>query len=237
MSFAVRGTTYVKGPSSSSSSSYSVGSTTYTTTTTTETWAQFPSVSQSVWDGLLDKLYAEFTATGAQELGASVVPVNNVTSSAAYQDLQPFTKDDETTSVSFFHSYQDTKMLSAFIPIAEGFSSNSANVRLLKQSGTEALMKFTFDMQIAIEKGKPVMIPKLAFEMVGGKNGDTFDTKFCTANIVGKGVRYPAGTITVADMQNIIRDADLLAAFRKGLQEIKNKEKQNGDYEIVWALQ
>ncbi|GAB3930998.1 hypothetical protein [Mucilaginibacter myungsuensis] len=237
MSFSVRGTTYVQGKSSKSSSSYSVGSTTYTTTTTTSTWATFPKVSDDVWAGLLDNLYSDFTTAATQELQASLVPVTAVTGAEAYRDMEPYSKDDETTNVSFFHNYKDTKMLSAYLPLAEGFSANSGTMRLLKQTGTQGMMKFTFDLQIAIEKGNPVMIPKLAFEILGAKNGDLFDTKFCSATLVGKGVRFPSGNITVADMQKIIRQSDLLATFRKGLQEIKAKETANGDYNVVWALQ
>jgi len=237
MSFSIRGTTYVAGKESKSSSSYSVGNTTYTTTTTTQTWAQFPSVPTQVWNGALESLYQDFTNAAQLELGATVLPVNKVTGTEGYQSISPFSKDDETTSVSFFHSYKDTKMISAYIPVSEGYSGNSANSRIMKESGANALMKFTFDMQIAIEKGKQVMIPKLAFEIVGENNGVFFGTKYCTATITGKAVGFPKDNITVSDIERIIRKSDLLTVFRKGLQEIKAQEKQNGDYKLIWDLQ
>lgn len=237
MSFSIRGTTYVAGKESKSSSSYSVGSTTYTTTTTTQTWAQFPTVPDQVWDGALESLYKDFTAVAQAELGAAVLPVEKITGTEGYGGISPFSKDDETTSVSFFHSYKDTKMISAYIPISEGYSGNSANSRIMKESGANALMKFTFDMQIAIEKGKQVMIPKLAFEIVGENNGVFFGTKYCTATITGKAVGFPKDNITVSDIEKIIRKSDLLTVFKKGLQEIKTQEKQNGDYKLIWDLQ
>ncbi|RZM23956.1 MAG: hypothetical protein EOO88_24460 [Pedobacter sp.] len=236
ISFSVRGTTYVQGKDSKSSSSYSVGGTTYTSTTTTTTWAQFPAVSDEVWAGTLASLYKDFTAAATQELSADVLPVSTITATEGYQSVSPFTKDDESTSVNFSHSYLDLKEISAYMPISEGYSSNTANMRIIKQSGANALMKFTFDMQIAIEGGKPVMIPKLGFEIVGENNGYAYGTKYCTATITGKGVRFPKN-ISVADMEQVIRKSDLLSTFRKGLQELKAKEIQNGDYKIVWDLQ
>ena len=236
LSFSVRGTNYVKGKDSKSSSSYSVGGTTYTNTTTTSTWAQFPTVSDEIWAGTLESLYKDFTAAAQQELGAPVVPLASITGTEGYQAISPFTKDDETTSVSFSHSYQNTKEISAYMPISEGYSSNTATARIIKQSGANGLMKFTFDMQIAIEGGNPVMIPKLGFEIMGENNGYAYGTKFCTATITGKGVRFPK-SISVADMERVIRKSDLLSVFRKGLQELKAKEVQNGDYKIVWDLQ
>jgi len=236
LSFSVRGTSYVKGKDSKSSSSYSVGGTTYTSTITTSSWAQFPTVSDEIWAGTLESLYKDFTAAAQQELGAPVVPLASITATEGYQAISPFTKDDETTSVSFSHSYQNTKEISAYMPISEGYSSNTATARIIKQSGANGLMKFTFDMQIAIEGGNPVMIPKLGFEIMGENNGYAYGTKFCTATITGKGVRFPK-SISVADMERVIRKSDLLSVFRKGLQELKAKEVQNGDYKIVWDLQ
>ena len=236
MSFSIRGTSYVDGKSSKSSSSYSVGGTTYTTTTTTHTWAQFPNVADDVWADALASLYTDFTGVAQQELKAPLLPIEKITSTPAYQNISAFSKDDETTSVSFSHSYKNSKLISAFIPISEGFGENSADVKIIKESGANALMKFTFDLQIAIEKGKPVMVPKLAFEIIGENNGAFYGTKYCSATISGKGVRYPKN-ITAADIKEIVRQSDLLAVFRKGLQEIKAAETQNGDYKLLWDLQ
>ncbi len=236
MSFSIRGTTYVDGRSSRSSSSYSVGGTTYTTTTTTHTWAQFPNVPDDVWAAALASLYTDFTGAVQHELKAPLLPIEQITATPAYQHISAFSKDDETTSVSFSHSYKNSKLISAFIPISEGFGENSADAKIIRESGANALMKFTFDLQIAIEKGRPVMVPKLAFEITGENNGAFYGTKYCSATISGKGVRYPKN-ITAADIKEIVRQSDLLAVFRKGLQEIKTAEVQNGDYSLLWDLQ
>lgn len=236
MSFAIRGTTYTEGKESTTSSSYTVGNTKYTTVTTSKTIAKFPQLANEVWDKALESLYKDFVDAAQKELNAPVLPLASITKTEGYQAIAPFSKDDENTSVEFSRAYKDTKLLSAFMPVSEGYGPNNANGRIMKQSGANALMKFTFDLQLAIEDGKPVMVPKLAFEIVGEPNAN-LETKFCTATITGKGVRYPKGEITAAELDNVVRKSDLLATFKKGLQELKASEKANGDYDLVWNLQ
>ncbi|MBC7913820.1 MAG: hypothetical protein H7Y07_06815 [Pyrinomonadaceae bacterium] len=236
-SFAIRGTTYKEGKESSTKSSFSAGGTTYTTITTSKLIAQFPQLSNQVWDAVLESLYKDFIAAAQQELSTSVLPLEAVTNTDSYRAIAPFSKDDENTSVEFSRAYKNSKLLSAFMPISEGYGINNANNKIMNQSGANALMKFTFDLQIAIDGSYPVMVPKLAFELVGEQNGTVAETKYCTATIIGKGSKFPEGNISAADLEKIIRKSDLVATFRKGLQELKAKEKANSDYETVWNLQ
>ncbi len=236
VSFSIRGTTYQEGKTSKSESSYTIGNTKYTTTTTTNTWAQFPKVSDEVWAEALASLYSDFTGVAEKELHAPLLPINQITETPAYEHISAFSKDDETTSVSFSHSYKNSKLISAMIPFSEGYGENSAEAKIMKESGANALMKFTFDLQIAIEKGNPVMVPKLGFQLVGENNGTFWPTKFCSGTISGKGVRFPK-QITAEDIKTIVRQSDLLAVFKKGLQEIKKAELANGDYKLLWDMQ
>jgi hypothetical protein len=43
--------------------------------------------------------------------------------------------------------------------------------------------------------------------------------------------------LTAEQLTALIRKSDLVAAFRKSLQDIKTQENSNGDYELVWNLQ
>lgn len=70
-------------------------------------------------------------------------------------------------------------------------------------------------------------------DLIGANNGTTYPTKYFTANIIGKGVRTKEN-ITPAELDKIVRRSDLVTQFRKGLQELKVKEKENGDYDIIW---
>jgi hypothetical protein len=81
------------------------------------------------------------------------------------------------------------------------------------------------------------MVPKFAFEILGKTNGPQIDTKYCSGTIQSvTGVSFNP-KITPEELEKIIRKADMLTVFRKGLQELKEKEKANGDYGPVWALQ
>lgn len=235
-SFSIRGTTYKDGKTSKSESSYTIGNTKYTTTTTTHTWAQFPNVSKSVWAEALASLYADFTSAAQKELNATLLPIEQITETAAYQHISEYSKDDETTDVSFSHSYKNGKLISAMIPLSEGYGENSAETKIMKESGANALMKFTFDLQIAIESGRPVMVPKLGFQIGGENNGLYFPTKYCSATISGKGVGFPK-QITAVDIARIVRQSDLLQVFVKGLRELKKAEMANGDYKLLWDMQ
>ena len=235
-SFSIRGTTYKDGKTSKTESSYTVGNTKYTTTTTTHTWAQFPDVSKSVWAEALASLYADFTTAAQKELNATLLPIERITETAAYQHISEYSKDDETTDVSFSHSYKNGKLISAMIPLSEGYGENSAETKIMKESGANALMKFTFDLQIAIEGGRQVMVPKLGFQIGGENNGLYYPTKYCSATISGKGIGFPK-QITAIDIARIVRQSDLLQVFVKGLRELKKAEMANGDYKLLWDLQ
>jgi hypothetical protein len=231
-SFAIRGTTF----SQSSSTSTTETSTTITTTTTTIT-LQFPKQPDSVWDALLEKLYPEFIGVVQSELGANVLPLENVTHSEAYKSTPAFAKDDKNTKVDFARAFRDSKVISAFMPVTEGFGSNGINERILKETGADGLLSMTLDLEISSSGKLVVMIPRFGFEIVGKTNGPIFDTKYCSGTIQSNtGVSFNKD-IDMAGLEKIIRKSDMLTVLRKGLQQLKEKEKANGDYGPVWALQ
>lgn len=231
-SFSIRGTTYHQ----SSSTSTSETATTITTTTTTTT-LQFPMQPDSVWDGLMERAYPDFIAVIESEMGAKVLPVEAVSHSDAYKNTVAFAKDDANTKVAFARSFRDTKVMSAFMPVTEGYGSNGINEKLMNQAGADGLLTMTLDLEISSDGKLVLMVPKFGFEMVGRTNGPIVDTKYCSGSIqsnTGVGFKTP---ITPAELEKIIRKSDLVAVFRKGLQDLKEKEKANGDYAPVWALQ
>ncbi len=133
----------------------------------------------------------------------------------------------------------------------------------MKESGADALMSFTLDLQVDKDGDFGIMVPKLTFEIAGKINGLSTNTKYFTGNTIGKGIPcedigfqisytgegsgsfgkqtektvQPLGEITAEELDKIIRRSDLLTMFRKGLQAIIAKEKANSDYETVWNLQ
>ncbi len=232
------GTTYKQGKTTSSSSSFSAGGTTYTTTTTSTAYATFPQVSNEIWDEVLGGLYTDFTKVVETELNTSFVPLETITNTTAYQAIAPFAQEDENTTTEFQRAYKNTVVLQKFAPYS---TMTGGATEIMKETGVNALFKLLLDVKIAFDKGVPVMIPTLTVELLGKPNGDptngsqAMPTKYFEGEIVGDGVRYPASNnLTKADLDKVIRKSNLLDLFQRSLKELKAKELENPDYEIVW---
>lgn len=233
LSLSIRGTTdksYVEQSSSTTGN--------MKTTTTTTTTLRFPQQSDKTWDGLLESLYPAFMDVLKSELKAAEVPVDKITGTEAYKSTVAFTRDDKNNKIEFSRSFRQTKVVSARMPMGEGYASNGVNQRIMKESGADSLVTLTLDLQIAVGKdGQVLMKPRLAYELVGKPNGSRTTNKYFTGTIDSTvGVSFTSN-ITVAQLETIVRKSDLMTVFRKALEEIKAKEKQNGDYDEVWNLQ
>lgn len=227
-SFSIRGTTY------SQSTSTSETSTTITTTTTT---LKFPEQPDAVWDALLEKLYPDFIAVIQSELDCTVLPVENVTGAEAYKSIADLAKDDVNTKVQFTRGFRNTKVVSAFMPITDGYGANGVDEKLMAQTGANSLLSMTIDLEISTDGKLVLMIPKFAIQLYGKTNGPNLPTKYFNGSIQSiTGVSFNQN-ITQAELEKIVRKDVMVAALRKGLQDLKAKEKANGDYGPVWALQ
>ena len=239
LSLSIMGTTFKQGKTSSSSTSYTAGGTTYTTTTTTTTYAEFPQVADEIWDEVLDGLYTDFTKAVETELNTTFVPLEEITNSAAYQDLTPFSEEDENTTTEFQRAYKNTVVLKKYLPYT---TITGGATELMKETDVNALFKLVLDVKIAFSKGVPVMIPTLTVEMLGMPNGDptkgtqALPTKYFEGELVGDGVRYPASdNLTKEDIDKVIRKSNLIELFQRSLRELKAKELANPDYENAWS--
>ncbi|NOT76010.1 MAG: hypothetical protein HOP08_13880 [Cyclobacteriaceae bacterium] len=241
LSFAIRGTTYHQSSEtdvSTSSSTMGGIKTTTTTTRTKTTTLVFPQQPNEVWDALLESVYVDFKALIESELNATIVTPEKITGTEGYKRVEAFSKDDANTKVEFSRSFRDNKIISAFMPLTEGYGVNGANERIMNESGTDALLIMTMDLQISeAEKSEHVlMIPKMAFEIVGKTNGLVTNTKYLTGTIQSSaGVSFKKD-ITPAELNSIIRKSDMMMVFKKALRELKEKEIANGDYTSVWNI-
>lgn len=226
ISFATRGKTYLQR-----SSSRTIGDTRTTTTRT----LQFPELPAPVWDAALGELFTALSPVFAQELGATVLPIEQVIAAPAYASLQPFSKDDASTEVKFTHSYKGLTLLSANLPVSEGYGWNRIDDRLMRETGASALLKVTLDLEIS-EKNGGSLIPTLAVEMIGKPNGHSASTKFLTGTITGAGRPFRNGeSVTPAVLKQIMRTSDFAAALRTALRDFKAKEAANTDYQVLWT--
>ena len=226
ISFAARGKTYL---------SKSRTSTTATTRTTETRTLRFPQLPEAVWDAALAELYSALTPVFTQELGARIIPIEQVVASPAYRSLAPFSKDDETTDVQFTHSYKGTTLLSAVLPVSVGYGWNRVDARLMRETGANTLLKVTLDLELS-EKDGGSMIPTLAFEMIGAPNGHSASTKFVTGTITGAGRSLKKNeAVTSAVLRDVMRTSDFVSALGTALRDFKAKEAAIRDYQLLWS--
>jgi hypothetical protein len=196
---------------------------------------RFPQLPAATWDAALAELYDALTPVFAQELGATIIPIERVIASPAYASMAPYSKDDASTEVQFTQTYKGTKLLSAMLPVSEGFGWNRVDARLMRETGAKTLLKVTLDLEVS-EAGGGSMIPTLAFEMVGAPNGHSTSTKFVAGTITGLGRPLKNGVpLTAALLRDIMRTTDFATALRAALKDFKAKEAANSDYQILWS--
>lgn len=199
--------------------------------------ATFPQFSNEVWDKILDNMYQEVTSILKSEFAVNVVPLEKITNSAGYQSIAPYSKKDENSQDDFSRAYKNTKLLLGIRPISEMGGIKSGEYKIMKETGVNALLKFTIRLDINFEGSKAYMVPKMIFDINGALMGDVYNTSYVSGVITGDGVLYKKG-ITPDVLENVIlRKSDMLATFKKSLQEIKAKESANGDYKIVYDAQ
>jgi hypothetical protein len=226
ISFAVRGTTFLEKVSER---------TTGNSRTRETRTLRFPELPAAAWDAALDELYRALTPVFTQELGATILPIEQVIVTPAYKSMAPYSKDDETTDVQFTQTYRGTTLLSARVPISEGYGWNRVDARLMGETGANALLKVTLDLQLS-ERGGASMIPTLAFELVGAPNGHSASTKFVAGTIAGAGRRLKSNEAITSDvLREIMRTADFATALRAALRDFKAKEAANADYQVLWS--
>ena len=227
VSFALRGITY----DHKEKTKYNIGGNSYTTTTKT---LQFPQLPDEQWDFVLDNLYKNLSTVLKEELKVDIEPIEKIKATDAYSRIQQFSKDDANTKVEVSRGYKGLKVISNFVPVTESWGPNSNMAKLIKESGINAILKATLDFEVAWDGSKGVLVPKLAVELIGPNNGDLFPTKYFSSLVIGKGFpmdKMKAGT----KILDIFRISDLTTQFRKGLKELMAKEKENGDYDIIWG--
>lgn len=237
ISFSMRGTTFHQVEQSSSKSPLKInpfgGASTQTTVMTATFTKEFP------WEAVLEELYPQLVEVIQSEFNAEVLPIEKITASQAYQSVDPYVGDESVIKVQYSKPYKGTKVISAFRPLTDTYGANNANQRIMNETGADALLTITLDLETVEEGDNNVtMTPKFGFEIAGRNNGVNVNTQFVSGTIKQTAVRFSSKDATAQYLANsVVRKSELIAAFRKGLQELKAKEKANGDYEIVWGLQ
>lgn len=205
---------------------------------TREKEAQFPQLPDAVWNNVLERMYPKLTQIIQEELGGSFLPPSAVPNTTEYQAIAPYANSDANTKEHFSKAYMGLKKIPDALPLAVMYTGEPA---LFKATGANALLKVNLNFQISFDN-KPILQPILEVELLGEKNGGDlglFMTKYFSAEITGEGFVIKNNKELTAEVfeKEVVRMDDLMATFRKGLQELKAKEKANGEYLPIWNLQ
>lgn len=218
--FAIRGTTAM----------YSKKENKWTNTETTKT-IDFK-IPEDKLDEFLLNLFTQTTTILKNQFGATILPTELVTNSKTFQNKAIYDNQDAVGASDFFSkSYKNLYPVSRNAPLA---SMMKGDYVMIKEIGESALLKVTLDIRVSYENS-PLAIPTLNIELVGQNNGLGIGTKFFTAEITGKGYSIPSKAKNM-NYDNMVRIDDMMILFKKGLQDLVAKEKQNNEYVELWKL-
>lgn len=212
--------------------------------TITTTTIQFPQIPDTWLDETLAEMYKKFTTTIAEISTGIVLPETAVPASPSYENVQQFFLEEKNNNENFLKSY---KGLNPIKPISTPSFRLQGENALLNETKSDALLKIKLNIDLGEDNGKVTMNPYLSVEMDGASNGgfrsSVGNTKYFTLNLSGKSIdvkevfKKKGNGLTKELYQEIIQIDAFNAALKKTLLELKEKEKLNTDYEIVWNLQ
>lgn len=212
--------------------------------TITETTIQFPQIPDAWLDETLAEMYKKFTTTVADITAGVILPETAIPSTSSYENVQQFFLEEKNTNENFLKSY---KGLNPIKPLSSSSIRLQGENALLIETKSDALLKIKLNIDLGDDNGKITMTPFLSVELDGASNGGfrsaVGNTKYFTINLSGKPIDVKQvfkknGNGLTKELYNQILQIDAFnTALKKTLMELKEKEKVNKDYEIIWSLQ
>jgi hypothetical protein len=232
-SMSIQGTTYSHGTKTDKLQN-----------TITETTIQFPQIPDAWLDETLAEMYKKFTATVADVTSGVILPETVIPSSPSYENVQHFFLEERNTNENFLKSY---KGLNPIKPLSTSSFRLQGENALLSETKSDALLKIKLNIDLGENNGKVTMNPYLSVDLDGASNGGfrsaVGNTKYFTINLSGEPIdvkqvfKKKGEGLTKELYQQIVQMDAFNAALKNTLMELKEKEKLNTDYEIVWNLQ
>lgn len=212
--------------------------------TITETTIQFPQIPDAWLDETLAEMYKKFTTTVAEVTSGVILPETAIPSSPSYENVQQFFLEEKNTNENFLKSY---KGLNPIKPLSTSSFRLQGENALLSETKSDALLKIKLNIDLGENNGKVTMNPYLSVELDGASNGGfrsaVGNTKYFTINLSGEPIdvkqvfKKKGEGLTKELYQQIVQMDAFNAALKKTVMELKEKEKLNTDYEIIWNLQ
>lgn len=237
-SLSVRGVLYKQEVDQSTS--YGYNSTTVTTVTTTY---QFPQLPDAFWEQLLNNLHADIVKIFKEEFNIEIVPTERVTESPQYKNF--YTVAEQNTEEMIVKTYKNTqnmqpgRLAEIFGSISSNLTSDRPIINLMKDADVDGLINVQLSLQVAGDAdGHIILVPNMRFFIQGREEKYT-----------NKDVQYGSGWIATEEgkafseaefndinaLNRIVRKDDIMNAFRKALDDLRDKEVERG-YDKIWAL-
>lgn len=244
-SFSVRATKLkqVRTSTSSSSSSFYAGGYKYTNTTTITTvrTRKFPKVPKEHWDNITAELYSAFVTELKSVYNIELIPIEQVTAAENYKYLFPI--EEKMSEAAYTGTYGGTKTL---IPTSIGeiissatstFASDRPDAHLIRELGVDGLISVTIDFEMPWfdDTEEMKLNPRMAFRITGGAFGYNYGPIVYAQGVIsGEGAEFDGENLSIDFLQKTIRKNELMDAFGKSFQQLKEKEKVLG-YAKVWG--
>lgn len=204
--------------------------------TTTEVSATF-NPSNEFLDGILAKLYPEIVAATQTAFNAQVIDPETVAKTTAWKNAGIMSETDDGTPTSFARSYKTGKILSELALKMDGYKPTVDEKTIAQETNTDALLRCVLDLELAIDGTKVEMTPVLHYTLYGAPNGvNVFPSVYVEGKAKGKAAKVNKKT-SDAELIEIINAPELVNALKASLADLKEKEKQDGAYELLWSMQ
>ena len=243
-SLSVSGTLFKKEISTSEKDQYMngyAGYGKYNVITTTTTTFEFPKLDDIYWNQFLENVYADITSTLHNEYDASIVDVEEITSSSVYSEF--YTPEDANNKEYIAKNLRNTKRL---LPnrLGEILSDRTTVLiadegrmsRLLRDTSLDAVMNIVINYQVAADKDdKIVLIPNISYTIDG--NTQAFDgtaNTWLQGSISGPGVSFSEDEFSDLNALNRIGQKDVIVKLiRQSLKELSEEQEKFG-YQEIW---
>ena len=201
----------------------------------TTTTISFP-INATQIEPIVNELYPKFEAVIKAQYNATILPVETVTSNAAFIKMGKYTRADDDGETNFSQSYKGLEPKKFALPLAGSFDGETT---LFNPLGVDAILKV--DIKLQLDPEKFLIVPVMHVELLGKQSVANFGygqpTTFYTADITGNGYAIKKKTVITDQLvKDIMRADDLLQMFTKGLQQICDADKANTEYLTIWNL-
>jgi len=237
-SLSVSGTLFKREVETSEADNYATGYREITTTTTT---FQFPELDDKYWNQFLENIYNDLTSMLRNDYGASVVNVDQITSSSIYDEF--YTPQDENTKEYIAKNLRDTKRL---IPTSIGeilgdrttalIADDGTTARLMRDLNMDAFMDVVINYQVAGGKDNTiVLLPNVSYRVSGQTQGfDGTSNVWFQGNIQGPGVSFSESEFSDLNALNRIGQKDvIIKLIKQSIKDLSAKQNEFG-YQTVW---